>query len=415
MKDGRQKHVDNTEEFTAIELCFGYGGIHIGLQRAIPNLCLRAVCEIEAFAVANLVAKMEAGLMDPVPIWTDIKTFPCEPFRGKVDLLVAGYPCQPFSHAGQRKGKEDPRHLWPSIQRAIQLIRPRYCFFENVEGHITIGFKDVCHDLDELGYEVTAGLFTANEVGAPHKRKRLFILAHSIKPGLEGHTGNGTGCPRQEREVSQPNRPISESGLQREELGNAASHDKCWQSKPSMHRERKPIRGPSCVWPSRPGELQYDWEPPRTVYDKTPKRNRQSVLGKNEQMGRGTSRSSEEPTRVVDDSKSRSNRQLETKQQGRDSVRGPSKKGGMGNSQVVGRKVTGKEQGCSLESSSGGQTQPPVGRNSDGPPGGMDYAELCISCDNRTDELRLLGNGVVPAVAAKAWQVLYSEIMKEEK
>lgn len=125
-------------------------------------------------------------MLDVAPIWTDVKTFPCEEFRGKVDILVAGYPCQPFSLAGKRKGQDDPRHLWPFIQRAVAVIQPHYCFFENVAGHLTLGFKDVCHDLGELGYEIAAGLFTAAEVGAPHERKRLYILAHSQCDMLQG-------------------------------------------------------------------------------------------------------------------------------------------------------------------------------------------------------------------------------------
>lgn len=177
--------MDTAQAPTLLEWCAGYGGIGLGLKRAIPNLRTIAFCEREGYACANLVAKMEAGLLDVAPIWTDVKTFPCAEFRGKVDIFVAGYPCQPFSLAGKRKGQDDPRHLWPFIQRAVAVIRPRYCFFENVAGHLTLGFKDVCHDLGELGYEIAAGLFTAAECGAPHERKRLYILAHSNVYRLE--------------------------------------------------------------------------------------------------------------------------------------------------------------------------------------------------------------------------------------
>jgi DNA (cytosine-5)-methyltransferase 1 len=107
-------HVDSTSPVTHVSLCAGYGGIDLGLHRAIPNLRTIAVSEIEAFACANLVAKMEAGLLDPAPIWTDLKTFPWAEFRDRVDILSGGYPCQPFSAAGKRLGAEDPRHLWPS-------------------------------------------------------------------------------------------------------------------------------------------------------------------------------------------------------------------------------------------------------------------------------------------------------------
>jgi DNA (cytosine-5)-methyltransferase 1 len=168
--------MDTTQTITHISLCAGYGGIDIGLKRAIPSLRTIAFSEIEAFACANLVAKMEAGLLDAAPIWTNLKTFPWEEFRGKVDILSGGYPCQPFSAAGKRLGTEDPRHLWPFIADGIRLMQPRLCFFENVEGHISLGLRAVIEELGSLGYKTTWGIFSAREVGAPHQRKRVFIL-----------------------------------------------------------------------------------------------------------------------------------------------------------------------------------------------------------------------------------------------
>jgi DNA (cytosine-5)-methyltransferase 1 len=82
--------VDTTQTITHIGLCAGYGGIELGLKRVLPTMRSVALCEIEAFAIANLVAKMEAGLMDPAPIWTDLKTFPWAEFRDKVDVLSGG-------------------------------------------------------------------------------------------------------------------------------------------------------------------------------------------------------------------------------------------------------------------------------------------------------------------------------------
>jgi len=164
--------MDTTKPVTHVSLCAGYGGIDLGLKRAIPNLRTVAFSEIEAFACANLVAKMEAGCLDPAPIWTDLKTFPWAEFRGKVDILSGGYPCQPFSSAGKRLGKEDPRHLWPWIADGIRVLQPTLCFFENVEGHISLGLRDVIGELEESGYRATWGVFSAAEVGAPHQRKR---------------------------------------------------------------------------------------------------------------------------------------------------------------------------------------------------------------------------------------------------
>jgi site-specific DNA-cytosine methylase len=178
--------MDTTQAVTHIGLCAGYGGIELGLHRAIPNMRTVALCEIEAFAIANLVSKMEAGLMDPAPIWPDLKTFPWAAFRDRVDILTGGYPCQPFSAAGQRRGKDDPRHLWPYIADGIRLLRPRCCFFENVEGHISLGLSDVIEDLAGMGYRTTWGIFSASECGAPHQRKRVFILANDQSERVQG-------------------------------------------------------------------------------------------------------------------------------------------------------------------------------------------------------------------------------------
>jgi len=171
--------VDNTSEQRIISLCTGYGGIELGLELARVNVRTVAYVEVEAFAAANLVAKIEEGKMAPAPVWTDVKTFPAQSFSGKVHGITGGYPCQPFSNAGQRKGTEDPRHLWPYIEQHIRTIRPVWCFFENVSGHLSLGFEEVLKSLRDMGYSVEAGLFTAAEVGANHIRERLFILAYT--------------------------------------------------------------------------------------------------------------------------------------------------------------------------------------------------------------------------------------------
>ena len=134
--------MDTTKNLTHISLCAGYGGIDLGLTRAIG--AVRTVCfvEIEAFVIENLVAKIEAGLLDTSPIFTDLKAFPWELYNGKVDILSGGFPCQPFSAAGRRKGSEDPRHLWPYITDGIKRLgRPPIVFFENVEGIISSKLK----------------------------------------------------------------------------------------------------------------------------------------------------------------------------------------------------------------------------------------------------------------------------------
>ncbi len=181
--------MDSTEKFrtneplNVISFCAGYGGIERGLELAGINHRVIAYVEIEAFAVANLVAKMESGQLAPAPVWTNLKTFPSDLFRDSVDIITGGYPCQPFSVAGKARTTEesfsDPRHLFPYILDHVQTIRPSQCFFENVEGHINRGLREVIGDLEELGYTTTWGLFSAEEVGAPHQRKRVFIMGNS--------------------------------------------------------------------------------------------------------------------------------------------------------------------------------------------------------------------------------------------
>ena len=161
---------------TVIAFCAGYGGIERGLDLAGVEHRVIAYVEIEAFAIANLVNKMETGQLRPAPIYTDLKTFPAHLFRDRVDLITGGYPCQPFSSAGNRLGEDDPRHLWPFIRRHLAAIRPARCFFENVEGHISLGLSSVISDLEEDGYRSAWGIFSAREVGAPHQRKRVYIM-----------------------------------------------------------------------------------------------------------------------------------------------------------------------------------------------------------------------------------------------
>lgn len=103
--------------------------------------------------------------------------------RGTIDILTGGFPCQPYSVAGQRKGKEDERHLWPEMLRAIREIAPRYVVGENVRGLLSwnggMVFDEVCADLEALGYTVTAYIIPAVGVNAPHKRERIWFIAYA--------------------------------------------------------------------------------------------------------------------------------------------------------------------------------------------------------------------------------------------
>jgi DNA (cytosine-5)-methyltransferase 1 len=330
--------MDTTKAITHVSLCAGYGGIDLGLKRAIPNLRTVAFAEIEGFACANLVAKMEARLLDPAPIWTNVKTFPWASFHGKVDILSGGYPCQPFSAAGKRLGKDDPRHLWPWIADGIRAMQPGLCFFENVEGHISLGLREVIGELESLGYRTMWGLFSAAEVGAPHQRKRVFIMAHLSGSGLEGFWFNSRSAKN-----SEP-------------------------------------RNSNSSWPSRPGQPQHEWEPPRVVAD-----------GERVWKSQPQGCIKDERGRTLDSSESLADARI---------LHGT----GWG-------ARSGRRSGCEVNAAAGNekqhrQTKPSLGRDVDGPANRLDDAELYITSDNRTDELRLLGNGVVPATAERAFRTL---------
>jgi len=166
-----------------LSVCSGAGGLDLGLTIAIPGYRAVGHVERETFAAATLVARMEDASLDCAPVWDDVGTFNGRPWRGAVDIVTAGYPCQPFSVAGKRLGTEDPRHLWPHVARIIGECEPPFVFLENVAHHLRLGFHEVASGLVGMGYRLAAGLFTAAEVGAPHKRERLFILA--IREGCE--------------------------------------------------------------------------------------------------------------------------------------------------------------------------------------------------------------------------------------
>lgn len=157
----------------------------MGLMLAEPGYHTRAFVEWEDWPRAVLVAAQRAGYFAPAPIWDDLRSFDARPFHGAFDIVLAGYPCQPFSAAGKRSGADDPRHLWPEVARVVAECRPEWVFLENVPGHVTLGLETVLRELWDMGYTPAAGLFSAAEVGAPHQWMRIFILAHTGGPELE--------------------------------------------------------------------------------------------------------------------------------------------------------------------------------------------------------------------------------------
>lgn len=125
--------------------------------------------------------------------YADIRTTDFTVRRGRIDVLTGGFPCQPFSLAGKRRGTEDDRYLWPEMLRAIREVRPRWVVGENVPGIISwsdgLVFEQVCADLENEGYEVLAFILPACAVDAPHRRDRVWIIAHRNDAGSEDSRG----------------------------------------------------------------------------------------------------------------------------------------------------------------------------------------------------------------------------------
>lgn len=178
----------------------GIGGLDLAVRLALDG-DTRTVCYIEreAFAVARLVELMQAQVLDDAPVWTDMRTFDGAKWRGLVDGIIGGYPCQPYSVAGKQRGKADERNLTEHVIRVISEVRPTWCFLENVGAHLRIGFREVKSELESLHYRVEAGLFSAAEVGAPHQRERLFILAIKLSDSDQSSRGAELGVEQGER------------------------------------------------------------------------------------------------------------------------------------------------------------------------------------------------------------------------
>jgi len=157
-----------------LSLCAGGGGLDLGVMLAEPGYHTRAFVEREEWPRVVLIAAQRAGYFAPAPVWDDLRSFDARPFLGAFDIVLAGYPCQPFSAAGKRAGANDPRHLWPDVARVIADCRPEWVFLENVSGHVTLGLETVLRELWGMGYTPAAGLFSAAEVGATHQRLRIF-------------------------------------------------------------------------------------------------------------------------------------------------------------------------------------------------------------------------------------------------
>lgn len=309
----------------------------------------RTVCavEVDEYARNVLIARQNDGCLEPFPVWDDVRTFDGKPWRGIVDVVSGGFPCQDISVAGKGAGLKGARSgLWGEMARIIGEVRPEYAFIENSPMLIIRGLDRVLCDLAAMGYSAKWGVIGAADAGAPHKRDRVWIVAHS---DLSERGPQREACNGLERPDSVPQREESAGwvGGCREDLADSNSI-------------------------GRDG---------RTGTERTQDGRRQSENGR--------------------EGLAYPNGMRELQPQG--SERDEQRRSGNGSEEVADADRTGREEqrravadGTKHEAIERGgwwSVEPAVGRMAHG-------------VAFRVDRLRCLGNGQVPAVAALAWEIL---------
>ena len=216
----------------------GIGGLDLGLERA----GLRIVWQSEIDPYASAVLRKHWPNVPNLGDIRGIEVHHAEP----VDIICGGFPCQPFSLAGKRRGTEDDRYLWPEMRRVIEEFQPRWVLGENVPGIINMALDEVLSSLEAIGYETGTVVVPACALNAPHRRDRVWILGHAKRLGLPGQEPenrrssmadpDSKGLPEREREQAEE-RPYSEptgSGLQ--PLQKQRDTTACWDAEPDVGR-----------------------------------------------------------------------------------------------------------------------------------------------------------------------------------
>lgn len=178
---------------TAIHLCSGYGGFELALRDVAR---VRTVCHVErdAYAAAILVERMGEARLDQAPIWDDLGTFDGAAWRRRVDIVTAGFPCQPFSAAGRKRGTDDERWLWPDVARIVDLS----CW-KTSQTLFDMAYQKSVMSLPRSGFDAEWGCFSAAAVGAPHVRERFWLVADTTSTRRAGRPfgrpGSQFACP----------------------------------------------------------------------------------------------------------------------------------------------------------------------------------------------------------------------------
>lgn len=206
---------------------------HLGLFEGIGGFSLAARwagwetvawCEWNPFCQKVLAKNFPAAAAHGDITKTDFTIY-----ADKIDIITGGFPCQPFSRAGSRKGKTDDRYLWPEMLRAIREVRPRWIVGENVPGLIELALEDVFIDLENEGYKIQPFIIPACAIGAAHRRDRVFIIANNERNHYGGANLNGRGQREQEEIISN--------------VWRRRSGDGKWQIEPNICRKIDGIPG----------------------------------------------------------------------------------------------------------------------------------------------------------------------------
>lgn len=237
-----------------LSLCSGIGGIDLAAEAA--GMQIVGQVEIDPFCQAVL-----AKHWPNVPRCSNLYDVTGDEF-GPIDLLIGGIPCQPFSQTGHQRGTADDRHLWPQMFRLVQACQPAWVIVENVAGFINLALDDVCADLESADYDTQALVLPACAIGAPHKRERTFLLAHTRRERCP--TG---GAGMRDAPLGALSHLWSTNG------GLSDEWDTLWQAESSLGREPDGLSNwLDRDWPAGPGPTQKTWEPPRIIQESLPNR-----------------------------------------------------------------------------------------------------------------------------------------------
>lgn len=255
----------------AISLFSGVGMFDLGVSLAGFNI----IAQVELDDFCRKVLKRHASANWPNSTqFMDVRDFGRHSITGDIDLIFGGFPCQPFSVAGSRQAEADDRNMWPEFFRIISAVRPRAVMLENVPGlaqatQTENGIQPayaltVVADLATLGYDAKWGVISAADAGAPHERKRWWLVAYA----------SGAGCQKP-HVAAEPNKPRHNTGrnfaakfhrYNKPRMGGATYGITCWLDKSR--------------WPAYQGQDQASWEAARTTQSKTPyQRQRIHALG----------------------------------------------------------------------------------------------------------------------------------------